>query len=428
MKLPSPHKAFTYSITLITTYELITRLSYSSFYYSSESIPHPSPPPLLTILLCPHTLIPPEYIEGAIITQAILTLISPLHPALLLATWYLYNSLTLLNPSIFYILDRYINICLLLRLSPAVLPARMQILWIYLDASIGKLSDPDGGWTMSPSNGILPALDTYCRHTPVARLMYTALGPGGLGVLTPLVAYAELLAAPISVISGILNLPTLQYVSAIFLQLLHIGIGLTVVNSIELSLAACTLLFYLYPQPRANNKSTLTIIIWMYLLLTVIHEVDNLKTTTSCSPTSPGPVYLSNRWNVFTSSERYVTWELAIAKMDDGRTVNLWSDCLSGGDCTVSFDLPPPHPYISKSKRRGRYRSFPYLSGANWDSLCEPGVVSFEFYMLAADTLPDMGYGETRKRLINSHLCRGHERFEVELLDKEHVGGDAGEL
>ena len=35
---------------------------------------------------------------------------------------------------------------------------------------------------------------------------------------------------------------------------------------------------------------------------------------------------LHNRWNVFTGAEPYVVWEMAPAKLGDGRVVDLWRD------------------------------------------------------------------------------------------------------
>jgi len=49
------------------------------------------------------------------------------------------------------------------------------------------------------------------------------------------------------------------------------------------------------------------------------------------------------------------------------------------------------------------------MEGAvNWQFFCNEheGLERFKFFMLAADTLPDMQYGETRKREIVSWECR----------------------
>ncbi len=99
-----------------------------------------------------------------------------------------------------------------------------------------------------------------------------------------------------------------------------------------------------------------------------------------------------------------------------------------------------PHPKgtgapCTSTARPGRWRSFPYLAEldgedgeALWSYLCrqwdeENGVTSssesssgkksnshrkllrFNFFMLQADVLPNMGFSSTRKRLIQSYDC-----------------------
>ena len=86
-------------------------------------------------------------------------------------------------------------------ISPATVFLKLQVLWIYLDAGYGKLSDPLGGWSYGANP--LPALDTYARHTLPARYMYAMLGPGGLRLLTPTVVWAELLVGPVAVVGSL---------------------------------------------------------------------------------------------------------------------------------------------------------------------------------------------------------------------------------
>merc|ERR1711862_629342 len=86
--------------------------------------------------------------------------------------------------------------------------------------------------------------------------------------------------------------------------------------------------------------------------------------------------------------------------------------------------------------RAGRWRSYPYLAELEgedgevlWSYLCrqwdeEHGVYSgnedrklmkFNFFMLQADVLPDMGFSATRKRLIHSHDCTSDSNFMKEV-------------
>ena len=73
--------------------------------------------------------------------------------------------------------------------------------------------------------------------------------------------------------------------------------------------------------------------------------------TAECSQdTSILPFLLNNRWNVFTSSETYVTWEIAPGLLRSGNIVDIWS----GGD--VSYDLPGSGAPCTSTARRGRWR------------------------------------------------------------------------
>jgi hypothetical protein len=79
----------------------------------------------------------------------------------------------------------------------------------------------------------------------------------------------------------------------------------------------------------------------------------------------------------------------------------------------------------TSTSRPGRWRSFPYLAelegpdaDALWGYLCQewdrenhadefPGrkLIKYNFFMLQADVLPNMGFSPTRKRLIQSYDC-----------------------
>ena len=92
----------------------------------------------------------------------------------------------------------------------------------------------------------------------------------------------------------------------------------------------------------------------------------------------------------------------------------------------VNWRMPGSGAPCTSTSRPGRWRSFPYLAElegedaqALWDYLCDewdrenevdtkhPGrkLLRFNFFMLQADVLPEMGFSSTRKRLVRSHEC-----------------------
>jgi len=132
---------------------------------------------------------------------------------------------------------------------------------------------------------------------------------------------------------------------------------------------------------------------------------------------------LHNRWNVFIGSEEYVTWEVAPGRLVDGTIVDVWS-WREGVDWT----MPGTGTSSTSTIRRGRWRSFPYLvdlqgeeKEALWSYLCKQWdhehsptsessdagkkLLRYNFFMLKADVLPNMGFSWPRKRLIHSHIC-----------------------
>jgi hypothetical protein len=129
---------------------------------------------------------------------------------------------------------------------------------------------------------------------------------------------------------------------------------------------------------------------------------------------------LHNRWNVFVGAEEYVTWEIAPGLLADGSVVDVW-----GRRDEFSWNLPGSGAPCTAIARPGRWRSFPYLAElvgmdgfALWSYLCREWdlennsetyharkLVKFNFFMLQADILPNMGFGATRKRLIQSFEC-----------------------
>ena len=128
------------------------------------------------------------------------------------------------------------------------------MLWIYLDAGVGKYLDPKHGWTYAADP--LPALDTYCRHTLVAQYVYTVFGPTGLRCLTPLVVYTEILCVPLAALGTYSNRHTLVYGVIYTMCGMHFGIALTIRNSYLLSsVAACVWLLFLPPSSENNNNN-----------------------------------------------------------------------------------------------------------------------------------------------------------------------------
>ena len=138
-----------------------------------------------------------------------------------LATWYLYWSLTLRNCSVAYITDRYLHFFLLLlaflpcarvwsadargaatvappTVSLATALARLQLVWIYIDAGGGKLLDPDGAWALGAP---VPALEPMLLHTRIGRTVRAILGP----LVRPFsasVAWVELLVPLVALLAA----------------------------------------------------------------------------------------------------------------------------------------------------------------------------------------------------------------------------------
>jgi hypothetical protein len=125
---------------------------------------------------------------------------------------------------------------------------------------------------------------------------------------------------------------------------------------------------------------------------------------------------------------RYVTWEIAPGRLLDGSIVDVWSK-----SDAVSWDMPGAGAPCTSTSRAGRWRSFPYLAeldgedgDALWQYLCKqwddenrvdvPGnggrrLLRYNFFMLQADVLPNMGFSATRKRLVHSHDCLLESNF-----------------
>ena len=95
----------------------------------------------------------------------------------------------------------------------------------------------------------------------------------------------------------------------------------------------------------------------------------------------------------------------------------------------VDWSMPGTGAPCTSTSRPGRWRSFPYLAElegedaeALWGYLCkqwdtenkvdanpERKLLRYNFFMLQADVLPNMGFSSTRKRLIHAHECVSNE-------------------
>lgn len=444
--------------SVLLWYELLSRTAYFDVYYhpTTSIVPlaslHDQATPLYNFLCIHGWFQSPWWFYFSIANQICLAYsitvvpsnmgggISPSHKLLL--SFLLYVSLQLRNTYLSYILDRYFTIFLFLtylvirsyqhdnklgmRVATALYTA--QLLFIYADAGLGKYNDPNDGWGFSPVGSTLPALDTYCRHTLPARLLYTLLGPTGMAILTPIVLYTEILVPPLTIATWYMGWGRCCNTGVALMIALHLGIGLSMRNAGSLSAVASVvwLPFYIartppHTHPAKDNKKggcAITILATLIFILASIYTsfiMDPASCNAAASSNhskSPLTTIFHNRWNVFTGSETHVTWEIAPGQFADGRIRDIWTQ-----SDEISWDLPVGASSTTTT-RGGRWRSFPYLihsddnssdeSTSVWSYLCRenPGLERFKFWMLSADTLPNMQYGETRKRLVVEWTCQ----------------------
>ena len=97
--------------------------------------------------------------------------------------------------------------------------------------------DPLDGWTY---HAPIPALDTYTRHTLGARYVYALLGPYGLRLMTPVVVWIEILCAPICLVGLYKGYNKIVVSMISVIVSLHLGIAMTLRNTVLLSLVACS--------------------------------------------------------------------------------------------------------------------------------------------------------------------------------------------
>jgi hypothetical protein len=265
-------------------------------------------------------------------------------------SWFLYLSLTLRNTWLNFILDRYFHYLLWYAIflptdnkysittskchennidngmivSLATIMLKLQVLWLYLDAGFGKWLDPLGGWTFGYDG--VPALDSYARHTLGARYLYGILGPFGLRLLTPVVVYVEMLSIPIAIVGSYFANSMLVYTAIGLICALHIGIAITLRNTVLLSLVACSVCLVFLPlgwtgacgrrndldDTKSNGRLSL---ISKILILSMAGGCVWLEVFSESCDQSVKHIWstvLHNRWNVFVGSEEYVAVALFI--------------------------------------------------------------------------------------------------------------------
>eukprot|EP00586_Coscinodiscus_wailesii_P021358 CAMPEP_0172505764 /NCGR_PEP_ID=MMETSP1066-20121228/188796_1 /TAXON_ID=671091 /ORGANISM="Coscinodiscus wailesii, Strain CCMP2513" /LENGTH=526 /DNA_ID=CAMNT_0013282497 /DNA_START=15 /DNA_END=1595 /DNA_ORIENTATION=+ len=394
-------------------------------------------------------------------------------------SWLLYLSLTLRNTWLNFILDRYFHYLLFYAvflptgeiyawkpsseeeeetkkrestlgecvLTPATVALKLQVLWIYLDAGGGKWMDPLGGWTLSAP---IPALDSYARHTIGARYLYAALTPAGLRLLTPVVVYVEMLSPVLALLFSYYRRRTAVTAVIISICSLHLGIAVTIRNTFLLSSVACAAWFVFLPSEEGEGRRRGTRVTFSAgEVLTIFCFISGsvwFETMSDDCQQSVKHVWstlLHNRWNVFVGSEEYVTWEIAPGRLADGQIVDVWSK-----SDTIHWDMPGAGAPCTSTARAGRWRSFPYLAELEgeegdvlWNYLCKqwdeehnvgryPGrkLLRFNFFMMQADVLPEMGFSRSRKRLIHSHVCAEEEDLEEHNIAEKVKDDRADEL
>ena len=192
---------------------------------------------------------------------------------------------------------------------------KLLVLWIYIDAGSGKYFDPKQGWTYGAKP--LPALDTYTRHTLGAQYIYGILGPEGLRMMTPMVVYVELLCAPMAFLGSYFGSTGFVNFAIALICQLHVGIAISIRNSVLLSLVACSVWCVFLPigwdrvakLPKrvCRGKSGIGFIISAILVGAMIAGNVWFETIgTDCTTGSLRKVWstlLQNRWNVFIGAE-----------------------------------------------------------------------------------------------------------------------------
>ena len=386
-----------------------------------------------------------------------------------LAAWWLHCSCCLRNGALVYILDRYMHLLLLYSAclphtaawnssrapvtSFAACVLAAQLVLIYADAGLAKALDPAHAWSLSAP---VAALDTYMRHTAAAQAARRLLGGMGLRMGGVATVAIEVLAPTLAFLS-----PGQSARRLLILLVcgMHVGIALCMRNTVLLSSAACIAWIPFLDGPLSPRDRSLpeseggsegeerqaeaaasrrrldppsdvsqskapSVLIGCVALLSLHHQWSGLGGTGCEGRTGSDALrtlVLHQRWNVFSSAESYVVWEIAPARLSDGSVVDIWRETDE-----VAWSVPTGEEPV---RRRGRWRAWPYTSPiatspytapAYWGGLCDMfarydtknrTVVGYHFYMMQADAVPmerqtnDEDYGEVRKRLITKFNC-----------------------
>lgn len=350
--------------------------------------------------------------------------------------------------------------------NPATVALKMLVFWIYIDAGWGKYMDPKHGWTYYADP--LPALDTYARHTVPAQHLYGMVGPEGLRLMTPVVVWVEILCVPVALVGSYLGSANIVRFAIVLICQMHIGISLFIRNSNLLSYMACCAWLVFLPLGWNNNddndprnktnsdtttmsktsqsfRSRLGSLVTLVMVSAMVGGNIWFETiATGCTTESLRLIWstlLQNRWNVFIGAEEYVTWEIAPGRLQDGSVVDVW-----GRTDIVNWNMPGSGAPCTSTSRPGRWRSFPYLADlegedaeALWGYLCKEwdqmnGVsednnqgrklLRYNFFMLQADVLPNMGFSSTRKRLVHSHECAAATKNDQDGSQNERNNGE----
>ena len=279
--------------------------------------------------------------------------------------------------------------------------------------------------------------------------MYSLLGPEGLKLMTPTVPFAEMFSPAIALAACYFGQKGALYGTIAMMCFMHVGIAVTMRNTVLLSLVACTAWAIFLPasvgadlgltstnptseSPEKSKYSTRRRkLSGGFICLFVLGSLwfETLSSHCNQSMKHIWSTLLHNRWNVFIGAEEYVTWEIAPGRLADGSIVDIWSKTDD-----VSWEMPGTGAPCTSTARAGRWRSYPYLAELDgedgevlWNYLCEQwdeenGVnpdnpdkklLRFNFFMLQADVKPNMGFSATRKRLIHSHDCLSRSNFDM---------------
>ena len=380
------------------------------------------------------------------------------------AVWWLHCSFCLRNGALVYILDRYLHLLLLYSAclpvpntsrsskarsscSFAAFVLAMQLVLIYTDAGVHKALDPAKAWSLAAP---VAALDTYMRHTAFAQAARRMLGGFGLRVGGVATVSIEVFGPSLAFLS---SSQFLRRVLIFCVCGMHVGIALCMRNTVLLSSAACIAWIPFLDGPAPTHQSAHTkhaqgntdassalpdvqrshsrgareapsLLLACIVMLSAHHQWSG-RGGTGCEGRTGDDALrtltLHQRWNVFSSAESYVVWEIAPARLSDGSVVDLWREAEE-----VAWSVPtgaePP-------RRRGRWRAWPYTAPIAtspesatifWGSLCDMferydeknrTVAGYHFYMMQADAVPmesqqdEHEYGDVRKRLITKFNC-----------------------